>query len=174
MYGMLECNFDLTPAQSILPFVILVFTFLCLTGVCSVVFLTKQIRTKKLFFKSIENLSGFFCLSAFIFYLLIARSYITMCGQIIAAGHIEQAHAKIYQTGQVINGKYVNDVFGLSFVLPSGWGNASWATLERKRMPGGNPLLRRHILHICNYCIERFGYFKFNGVRKYGKIYAVI
>jgi hypothetical protein len=142
IYGILDCNFDLTPAQGILLFPVLVFIFIVLTGVCSAIFLTKQIRAKKLFSKSLENLAGLFCLSAFVFYLVIARSYITMCAQIIAAGHTEQAHAKVYQTGQVINGKYVNDAFGLSFVLPSGWGNASWATLERKRMSGGNPLLR--------------------------------
>jgi len=142
IFGILDYNFDLTPAQGILLFPVLVFTLLILTGVCSAVFLTKQIRAKKLLSKSFENLAGFFCLSAFIFYLVIAGSYMTMCAQIMAAGRIEQAHAKVYQTGQVINGQYVNETFGLSFVLPSGWGNASWATLERKRMSGGNPLLR--------------------------------
>lgn len=143
IYGILGCNFDLTPAQSIVLFPVLVFVFCVLTGVYSAIFLMKQIRAKKLLSKSFENLAGLFCLSAFIFYLVITSSYMTMFTQIMAAGRIEQPHAKVYQTGQVINGQYVNDAFGLSFVLPSGWGNASWATLERKRMSGGNPLLRQ-------------------------------
>ena len=121
IFGMLGCNFDLTPAQSILLFPVLVLIFCVLTGVCSAIFLTKQFRAKKLFSKSSENLAGFICLSAFVFYLVIAKSYMTICAQIIAAGRIEQPHAEVYQTGQVINGQYVNDTFGLSFVLPSGW-----------------------------------------------------
>ncbi len=148
IFGILEYNFDLTPAQGILLFPVLVLTLFILTGVCSAVFLTKQIRAKKLLCKSYENLAGFFCLSAFIFYLVISGSYMTMCAQIMAAGRIEQPHAKVYQTGQVINGQYVNETFGLSFVLPPGWGNASWATLERKRMSGGNPLLRERFSSI--------------------------
>ena len=128
IYGKTGCNFDLTPAQTIALFPVLIFVFCFLTGVCSVIFLARQIHSKNFLCKSVENLAGIFCVTAFIFYLVITSSYMTMFAQTMAARRIEQPHAKVYHTGQVTNGKYVNDAFGLSFVLPPGWGNASWAT----------------------------------------------
>ena len=109
-------------------------TFCVLTGIASIFFLVVKMKSKSLFSASSENLAGFFCLSAFLFYTALNIHSAPTFVQLVSNVKIEKARSGAYQTGRVLDGRYENDSYGFNFQMPAGWSKASWSTVERKKV----------------------------------------
>lgn len=134
IYDGLVNRFDLTHAEGALMTPVILTTFCVLTGIASVLFLVKNVKSKSLFSASSENLAGFFCLSAFLFYTALSIHSAPTFVQLASNVQIEKARSGAYQTGRVLDGRYVNDSYGFNFQMPAGWSKASWSTVERKKV----------------------------------------
>jgi hypothetical protein len=127
-------KFDLTYAQGILLTPGISITLCILTGIASVFWVIKNIRTGKMLSASFENLAGFFCLSAFLFYAHFNIVSASTFAQMMSNVQTERTHRAIYEAGQVRNGYYENNSYGFSCQVPAGWKRASWGTFERKKI----------------------------------------
>lgn len=127
-------KFDLTYAQGILLTPGISITLCILTGIASVFWVIKKIRTGKMLSASFENLAGLFCLSAFLFYAHFNIVCTSTFAQMMSNVQAERTRRAIYEEGQVRNGYYENNSYGFNFQVPPGWKKASWGTVERKKV----------------------------------------
>ena len=127
-------KFDLTYAQGALVIPVISATLCLLTGISSLVFFVRGIQRKKLSSKSAETFAGLLCFSAFLFYLVLNIHSAPVYKQMISIVQLEQSRSALYETGQVLDGRYVNDSYGFSLRIPSGWTKASWPMVQRKKV----------------------------------------
>ena len=127
-------KFDLTYAQVILLTPGISITLCILTGIASVFWVIKNIRTGEMLSASFENLAGLFCLSAFLFYAYFNIVCASTFAQMMSNVQAERTHRAIYEAGQVRNGYYENNSYGFSCQVPAGWKMTSWGTFERKKI----------------------------------------
>jgi len=136
LFGDLIKRFDLTYAEGLLltPAVLLI---LCiLTGIASACFWVRKSKSQSVIFAQSENFAGYFCLSAFLFYTALILHSAPTFVQMWSNVQIEWSRRGVYETGHIVNGKYVNNFYCFNFKIPAGWSKASWAAMERKKVGG--------------------------------------